>query len=113
MAATEKPQTPGNSTSDDDKIDMSDLVTAQALSLAVQDQVDEFRNRSVIKNTVRGSTYAKWLANPVMSPEYKQILASLDNDHEPPVPEPSPKPAPEKLMVSLINLQAAKNKGLI
>ncbi len=62
---------------EDDSIGMSNLITIQAVTLAVQNKVDELRNRSVIKSTTMGGVYAKWLNNPVMSSEYKEILDSL------------------------------------
>lgn len=64
-------------TSDLPTIGMSDLLPIQAVSIAVQDQVDQIKQRSVIASTALGSAYAKWLANPVMGQEYSAIIAGV------------------------------------
>jgi len=58
---------------------------AQAIANAAQDQVDLMRNQAIIKTTAMGNAYAKWLANPVMGVEYKEILDNtvLDLNHLP------------------------------
>ena len=47
---------------------------AQSIANAAQDQVDLIRNQNVIKTTVSGSAYAKWLSEPMMKDEYQAII---------------------------------------
>lgn len=72
-----------NSVADLPTMGMSDLLPIQAVSIAVQDQVDEIRHRAVIASTALGSAYAKWLSNPVMSSEYVAIINGVkESDSE-------------------------------
>jgi len=56
---------------------MSDLVPIQAVSLAIQDQVDDIRNRAIISSTALGTTYLRWINNPMLSNEYKPIIEEI------------------------------------
>ncbi len=48
---------------------------AQSIANAAQDQVDMMRNQNIIKITTMGNAYAKWVANPTMADEYKDIVS--------------------------------------
>lgn len=54
--------------------DAAAAAIAQSFANAMQDQVDLIRNQNIIKTTVMGSAYAKWLTNPLMKEEYLSII---------------------------------------
>ena len=60
--------------------DAAAAAVAQSIANAAQDQVDLIRNQNVIKTTVAGSAYAKWLANPIMKDEFKAIIDDAKTD---------------------------------
>ncbi|MBL4763607.1 MAG: hypothetical protein JKY93_13040 [Gammaproteobacteria bacterium] len=65
-----------------DLSDIGHLIPIQSISLALQDQVDALRNRSVINATVIGSAYSKWLSNPFMANEYRPIINEVQSTEE-------------------------------
>lgn len=60
-----------------DDVFMTELMTVQSSTLALQDQVDAVRNAAIIKNTAMGSAYAKWLGNAAMGDQYKELLSNI------------------------------------
>ena len=65
--------------------DAAGAAIAQSIANAAQDQVDLMRNQNIIKTTVMGSAYAKWLENPMMKDEFKPIIdeVKIDNPQTP------------------------------
>lgn len=60
-----------------DQVYMSELMSVQASTMALQNRVDAVRNEDIIRNTAIGATYSKWLANPALSSQYKEMLDSM------------------------------------
>ncbi len=57
---------------------------SQSMAFSVQNEVDAFRNQNTIRMVAMGTAYAKWLENPVMADQYRQLVsdARLDNDEQ-------------------------------
>ncbi len=57
-----------------DQVYMSELMTVQSTTLALQNQVDAVRNEEVIRNTAIGTAYSKWISNPGLGDQYKEMI---------------------------------------
>ena len=82
-----------------DQVYMSELMTVQATTLALQNQVDTVRNGDIIRNTAMGSAYSKWIANPAMGAQYKEMIDHMmtvdDNEYLMPTSGSDVSPAPK------------------
>lgn len=57
---------------------------AQSISLAAQNEVDALRNQNTVNMVAMGVAYAKWLQNPVMAQQYREVVdtARLDSTYQ-------------------------------
>ncbi|MDP5135013.1 hypothetical protein ORJ04_03505 [Rheinheimera baltica] len=57
---------------------------AQSISLAAQNEVDAFRNQNTVNMVAMGVAYAKWLQNPVMGEQFRELVKTtrLSSDSE-------------------------------
>jgi len=45
----------------------------------LQNKVDAVRNEDIIRNTALGAVFSKWISNPAMSEQYKEMVTEMTN----------------------------------
>lgn len=60
-----------------DQVFMSELMSVQSTTLALQNKVDAVRNEDIIRNTALGAVFSKWISNPAMSEQYKEMVTEM------------------------------------
>lgn len=55
---------------------------AQSVALASQNAVDALHNQNVVKLAALGGAYSKWLANPQMASEFKELAETVSLDQQ-------------------------------
>ena len=64
----------------DDKVYMSEIMSVQSTTLALQNKVDSVRNEDIIRSTAIGTAYSKWISSPALSAQYKEMIAEMSKE---------------------------------